>query len=173
MSMIEIEAVRGGVTTAQRDAALEKANRTRSYRARLKDDIRAGLVDWREIIRCPPEMARTMLLVDVLMAARRVGPQGTDAALLRADVGTTRRLNQLTPRQITAICEGRKLNRGANQVLSMLREENAKLKADNDRLTREVEVITAQPWHMELVRLRREVKALRRENLELGAQVAA
>lgn len=126
----------------QKLMALERANHVRTWRAQLKRDIRDGLVDWRDIVRNPPQEAHTMLLLDVLKAARRVGAVSANAALRRAKASPTLTLEQMTDRQRDAVTNGNRLDH-----------------------------VVVGGTALEVEDLRAEIKALRRENQELSRKL--
>lgn len=91
---------------AQRRAALEEANRIRSYRARLKVDVKADATAQLAIglIAHPEPEAATMLVIDVLYQVQGLGKVRARDILNGAGVrNTTRRLNNLTDRERTGI----------------------------------------------------------------------
>lgn len=84
---------------AQHEIALRKANRTRLWRARAKAEIKAGRMSPSELMADPPEHARKMKVIDLLLATPQVGRTKAMKILRRAGVGPTRVLADLTTRQ--------------------------------------------------------------------------
>lgn len=62
-----------GRSLAQRMAALQEANRVRSWRAELKRDLKAGKVRAADVLRDPPEEVLTMKVVELLLAVPKIG----------------------------------------------------------------------------------------------------
>lgn len=128
--------------TEQAMEALERANHIRLWRSQLKADIRDGQVDWRDIVRDPPVEARTMLLLDVLKAARRIGRVSANAALARAKASPTLTLERMTDRQRDAVINGRRLDRtvigGTASEVDELRALVEALRRENRELARKL-----------------------------------
>lgn len=59
--------------TDQRLGALERANEIRSFRARLKRDVKEGRVSVVDVLRDPPDEVLSMRLADVLLMIPRAG----------------------------------------------------------------------------------------------------
>lgn len=127
----------------QRMVALTRANVVRVAQAKLKREVTAGEVDWRDVLRDPPECARTMRVVQLLMAAPRVGSVKVDRALRTADVVPTKHVGSLTRRQVDVLCQ---LGRGDFERASPLAKEAERLRRElwaaqreNDRLSKALE----------------------------------
>lgn len=88
---------------AQRLEALEKANRTRSARAELKRDLRAGRRMVVDVIADPPGCAASMTVLDALLAAPKVGRVKAARMLRVAGVSPSRPLGALSVRQRAAL----------------------------------------------------------------------
>lgn len=58
---------------AQRMDALERANRIRTFRAELKKDVKRGKRTVHDVLRAPMEEVETMKLIDLLLAAPKIG----------------------------------------------------------------------------------------------------
>lgn len=84
-------------TSAQRQAALEKANRIRTHRAQLKQEVRSGRLDVAALLDDPG--CATMKTIDLLILVPRVGRVRAGHALRRAGISPSRPLGQLTARQ--------------------------------------------------------------------------
>ena len=84
---------------AQQLEALVVANQFRSYRARLKRDIRAGRVDALAVLVDPPTEILTMRVFDLLLAQPQVGRKKANRWLKAFGVGPSRQVGELTPRQ--------------------------------------------------------------------------
>lgn len=83
----------------QRLRALEIANRVRSERSVLKRDVKAGRVSLLAVLERPPSCAEGMKVLDVLLAAPKVGRSRSTAWLRAAGVSPSRSLAGLTVRQ--------------------------------------------------------------------------
>ena len=88
---------------AQREAALAKAQATRTYRAQLKRDMKAGRVDWRDVLESTDPRLATMKVVDVLLAAPAMGRVKTNKRLVQAGVSPSKTISGLTDRQRCAL----------------------------------------------------------------------
>jgi len=87
----------------QRMDALGEANRIRTKRAELKRDMKAGRVRARDVLLDPPEWADTMKVVNLLLAAPKLGRVKATAILRRADVSPSKTLSGLSTRQRAAL----------------------------------------------------------------------
>jgi hypothetical protein len=83
----------------QRREALVNANATRSRRAVLKRDMKAGRVSVLDLIEDPPDYILTMKLLDLLLAAPTVGRVKALSLLKRCDISPVKTLGGLTYRQ--------------------------------------------------------------------------
>ena len=79
--------------------ALAHANEIRTYRARLKRDIKAGRESAYGIVAVPPQLAQTMHVFDVLLAMPYTGRVKADRLLRRCGVPRYRTLADLSERQ--------------------------------------------------------------------------
>lgn len=88
-------------TLDQRLEALAKANATRTFRAGLKRDVRAGRVDALELIadRYVDERLATMAVVDLIQAVPKIGRVKARRAIARARVAPSKTLGGITDRQ--------------------------------------------------------------------------
>lgn len=82
---------------AQRRAALEEANRIRSYRARVKRDVKAGRRGFESLL-CDEDCA-TMKLIEAILALPKVGRVRANRVLRRTRVSPSKTLGGLTGRQ--------------------------------------------------------------------------
>lgn len=89
----------------QRDIARRKANKVRTRRRELKEDIEAGRESAKAWLLTPPEFLLTMLVFDLLMAKPGWGKTKVVKLLRQAGVPATREIGQLTDRQRSAIAE--------------------------------------------------------------------
>lgn len=87
----------------QRLVALEKANRIRSQRARLKVDIKAGDVSPVALVCDPPEYALTMKAMDALLAVPKWGQVKVLTTMRRSEVSASKTLGGLSTRQRLAL----------------------------------------------------------------------
>jgi hypothetical protein len=83
----------------QQMQALAEANAIRTYRARLKGDIKLGRVSALGILAVPPEQTQTMKVIDVLLAMPSVGRVRANTMLRRAGVSPSKTLSGLSERQ--------------------------------------------------------------------------
>jgi hypothetical protein len=85
---------------AQRMAALEKGNVHRTLRAQLKRDVKAGRVEFADVLLEPvPEWLASMKLFDLMLAVPKVGRVKTGRILSRAVVSPSKTLGGLSARQ--------------------------------------------------------------------------
>jgi hypothetical protein len=86
-------------TTEQRMQALALANEIRMGRAQLKRDMKVGRRHLRELLEQPPELIDTMKILDLLLAAPKVGRVKATKMLSRAQVAPSKAVGRLSPRQ--------------------------------------------------------------------------
>lgn len=86
-------------THKQRMKALHRANKVRSDRARLKEDLKKGEVDIAEVLEEPPGYIHTAKVIDLLMAVPQCGRVRTIKTLERCRVSPSKTVIGLTPRQ--------------------------------------------------------------------------
>lgn len=86
-------------TTEQRTTALQKANRIRVHRARLKEDVKAGKTPAPPLILHPDAMVDSMKVYDLLLAMPKVGRVKANRMLSRARVSPSKTLGGLSDRQ--------------------------------------------------------------------------
>lgn len=90
----------------QRLDALEQANRVRSYRARLKRDIKAGRLSEEQLddlVANPPDHLLSMRVTDFLLALPWVGESRVDRCLVLCQASRSRSLGGLSDRQRLAL----------------------------------------------------------------------
>lgn len=131
-------------TEEQRALALKKANRVRVANAALKRDVASGRVDWRDVLRNPPDHAESMRVAALLATVAGVGPMRADAAMRHAGVIPTKRLGSLTANQARALCAlGKHLDApgrsGPPSEVAELRRQIWSAQRENDRLSRALE----------------------------------
>jgi hypothetical protein len=87
--------------------ALDRANHIRSYRARLKEQIKAGEVDVADVLAETdnPEEIEGMSIAQILMAQDRWGKLRTRKLLVKAEVNPLTSLGKLTRLQRARIVE--------------------------------------------------------------------
>jgi ribosomal protein S13 len=90
-------------THAQRQAALKKANEIRSYRAKLKTDLKAGQRTPAKLILQPPPLTESMKVYTLLTATPRIGQTKALAILTAAQVAPSKTLGGLSHRQRLAL----------------------------------------------------------------------
>jgi hypothetical protein len=83
----------------QRDAALHHANDIRVARAQLKRDMKAGRVRLADVLLEPPACTAKMALIDLLLAAPKVGRVKATGLLADARVSGSRPVGGLTRRE--------------------------------------------------------------------------
>jgi hypothetical protein len=84
---------------AQRLAALARANRVRSERARLKAALRAGELRAAPLLLDPPECLRSASVAEVLLAVPGIGEVKVRRLLQSAGLSPGRKLERLSARQ--------------------------------------------------------------------------
>lgn len=97
-------------TIAQRDAALEKANRIRIAQAKLKRNLKTASRPeaWAQIIdelEQPSEVVARMYVIDLLKSCHRIGDTKAHRLLRLADVSPRRRVGGLSDRQRTNLAD--------------------------------------------------------------------
>jgi hypothetical protein len=98
-------------STAQRRAALEEANRIRSYRANLKRDLAAGRANIAGVLAHPPREVATAKVFDLLLAAPKIGRVKADKLIRAVKIAPSKTVGGLTARQRDELLE--LLDRGA------------------------------------------------------------
>lgn len=83
----------------QRMDALERANEIRTFRAKLKEDIKAGRRNVATLLNDPPPEIHTMKVSELLLAMSFVGPVKVSKVLRRCDVAPSKTVAGCTPRQ--------------------------------------------------------------------------
>jgi hypothetical protein len=86
-----------GRSLSQRMAALEDANRVRSYRAQMKREIAAGRRSFTTALDDP--MCASMKVVDLLLAVPHMGRSKVHQALQTARISPSKTLAGMTSRQ--------------------------------------------------------------------------
>lgn len=83
----------------QRMKALDKANRTRYFRAGLKRDLKAQRADALAVLRDPPEDTATMKVFDLLVAMPKYGRTKVNRLLMREQISPSKTIGGLSERQ--------------------------------------------------------------------------
>lgn len=83
----------------QREAALAKANYHRTWRAQRKKEIKRGQLSLAPLIQTPPAEMETMKVLDLLLAAPKVGRTKAMQAINRARISPSKTVGGLTRRQ--------------------------------------------------------------------------
>lgn len=84
---------------AQRMAALERANEIRFRRAAMKRDLKASRVKLADILIDVPEWCESMTVIDLLVAAPKMGGVKANKALAQARISPAVTLGGMTERQ--------------------------------------------------------------------------
>lgn len=86
-------------STDQRMAALELANDVRHRRSVAKRDLRAGRVSVADYIASPPEWMLTMKVIDLLVAAPKIGRVKANQILWRSRCSPSKTIGGISDRQ--------------------------------------------------------------------------
>lgn len=92
-------------TTAQRFAALAKANEVRLARSKVKKDMKARKITLVEVLSKPPACLETAKVAEIIMAAPRYGKTRTNKILTQAHISPSKHIGGLTPRQQKELLE--------------------------------------------------------------------
>ncbi len=87
------------VLDVQRMAALGRANEIRFRRAAMKRDLKASRVKLADILIDVPEWCESMIVIDLLVAAPKIGGVRAKQALAKARISPAMTLGGLTERQ--------------------------------------------------------------------------
>lgn len=88
----------------QRLDALKRANDIRIRRAQLKRDLKDARVSLLDVIADPPDCAATAKVLEVLLAAPRIGRVKAERILRRTQVSPSKTVAGLSARQRDAVC---------------------------------------------------------------------
>jgi hypothetical protein len=83
----------------RRITALNKANKVRIARARLKRQLRDGDACIEQILAAPPACVSTATVLELLLAVPRIGPTRAGRLLTSARVSEAKRIGALSERQ--------------------------------------------------------------------------
>lgn len=83
----------------QRTEALKRGNAIRLRRAQLKRDLKSGSASVLDLIEDPPEYILSMKLLDLLLAAPRVGRVKALTLLKRCEISPVKTVGGITSRQ--------------------------------------------------------------------------
>ena len=86
-------------TLEQRLEALRRANAIRSQRARLKKDLKVGVIKIDELLAEPPEFIKTAKVVDVLLAVPNCGKVKSTKVLNHCRISPNKTVGGLSERQ--------------------------------------------------------------------------
>ncbi|MFA6002047.1 MAG: integration host factor, actinobacterial type [Thermoleophilia bacterium] len=86
-------------TLEQRLDALRRANDVRSQRARLKKDLKKGVIKIDEILAAPPEFIKTAKVIDVLLAVPNCGKVKSAKVLNHCRISPNKTVGGLSERQ--------------------------------------------------------------------------
>lgn len=84
---------------AQRLDALERANKVRSARARMRSDIKAGRTSVPALLLEPPACIASMKIFDLLIATPKYGRVKVNKTLMQCRVSPSKTIGGLTRRQ--------------------------------------------------------------------------
>ena len=87
----------------QRRAALKKANRIRSKRAKLKNDLKTGDAQLQTLLTKPPKYIETMKVSELLLATPKLGKNKVKRILIATRLSSTTKVNELSSRRREAI----------------------------------------------------------------------
>ena len=79
--------------------ALQRANETRTRRAKLKQDLKAGRVSIHELLANPPDPLLTAKVFDVLLAVPRLGRVRVNKLLSACRISPSKTIGGLSERQ--------------------------------------------------------------------------
>lgn len=89
----------------QRMEALRRANDIRSRRAKLKKDLKAGRVNFEELLMNPPEYLLTAKVFDMLLAVPKYGRVKTQRVLNQCRISPSKTIGGLSERQRTELVQ--------------------------------------------------------------------
>lgn len=87
----------------QRLDALERANRVRTHRARLKKDIKAGRLSPIDVLLSGDPLVANMKVMELLLAAPRIGRVKANRLLFVQRVSPSKTIEGISERQKTAL----------------------------------------------------------------------
>lgn len=87
----------------QRREALAKGNEIRTYRAKLKRDLKAGRVSIHGLLLEPPEKLGTMKVFDLLMATPKRGRVKVNKLLVQCRISPSKTIEGMSARQRTEL----------------------------------------------------------------------
>lgn len=139
-------------------SALEKANRVRLANKKLKREVAAGHVDWRDVLKDPPEHAAAMQIAHLLAAVPRFGETRVGQVLAMTSIPPQKPIGRLTAPQ-------------AQRVIDVA---SGTVNPRENPLVAEVQRLRQELWlrSREIVELKDEVRVLRNERRAYG-RVAA
>jgi hypothetical protein len=85
--------------------ALRQANEVRSRRAKLKRELREGVVPLEEVLAAPADYLATAEVFDLLIAAPKIGPVRATRLLTVAGVSQSKTVGRLSERQRRRLIE--------------------------------------------------------------------
>lgn len=86
-------------TLEQRLEALKRANAIRSQRARLKKDLKQGVIKIDQILNDPPEFIKTAKVMDVLLSVPNCGKVKSTKVLNHCRISPNKTVGGLSERQ--------------------------------------------------------------------------
>lgn len=90
-------------TLIQRQEALAKGNRIRTYRGNLKRDLKAGKVSIHDLLLEPPEELLTMKAFDLIRAVPKYGRVKVNKVLQLCRISPSKTIGGMSPRQRTEL----------------------------------------------------------------------
>jgi len=90
-------------STVQRMDALQRANQVRAKRAKLKKDLKRRRESVDGYILAPPDYVKTMKIIDLVMAAPKIGRVKAYKVLQKTRISPSKTIAGLTDRQRSEI----------------------------------------------------------------------
>jgi hypothetical protein len=87
----------------QRMDALERANKIRTARAKLKRDLKAGKVSIHQLLLKPPSYLETAKVFDMLLAVPKYGRVKANKVLVQCRISPSKTIGGLSERQRTEL----------------------------------------------------------------------
>lgn len=94
----------------QRLDALERANEVRTYRARLKKNLKAGRITIDQILRNPHRLIETMKIMELMLEMPKYGRVKVSKALTQCRISPSKTIGGLTERQLEDLLSTIRMN---------------------------------------------------------------
>ncbi len=88
----------------QRNDALTRANYIRTFRNKLKRDLKVGKVELTQVMANPPQEIESMKIVDLLLATPKIGRHRVNLLLRTFKFSPALAIGDMTPRQRDMLC---------------------------------------------------------------------